>query len=195
MSFKKYPMKCVSAFYLFFSINLMRATDVCLCFNEEFLTLLKKQQECYLLECSKSRIDEMLEQAKREDQYEKYMTEIVCNCVIPENLDYGTHKNLGGKRFLGRRAYFYLIAQESGIAFNSDVCPAIIEALEKYLKETFLEYTNHIFFYELYPGWLHTTKTEYEENKAFMEYFNGYKHKPLKKLGNIFKKVEKCVTQ
>lgn len=52
-----------------------------------------------------------------------------------------------------------------------------------------MEYNNIIFYYELSPTALSTTKEEYDECRVFIEFFKGCEDVPIKKLGNVFKEV------
>ena len=117
--------------------------------------------------------------AKAKD-FRKYIVEAMCYYNIPQNL--------GEEYALGEKAYIYTQAQDMSVTFDKIYCDKILKTLEKFLKKTFAEYRDKIFYYELSPTLLSTSKDEYEECKKFIEFFKGYEDKPLEKLGNIFRK-------
>ncbi|MGX8716632.1 MAG: hypothetical protein ACSW8C_01425 [bacterium] len=154
------------------------AKEYCLGFNTDFLSLLREQKNRYLTESSKESIDYEM---KKSEDFKEYLIRAMRYCEFP--------KNLGEEYVLGEKAYIYIQAQDKAIAFSQSYCSEILAALGNFLKKTFAEYRNKIFYYELSPTLLPISEDEYKECKRFIEFFRGYEDEPLKKLGNIFKEI------
>ena len=174
--------KIYIASLVFFYINSTNAGSFCLKFSSDFLSLLRCQEKCYLLEFSKKIIDQEIQKLKSPGEY-----------LINAMCYYSISQNLGEESVLGEMAYIYTQAQDRSIIFDESCCDKILKVLDKYLKKTFSEYENIIFYYNLSPKLLQTKEEEYNACKSFMEFFRGYEDEPLKRLGNIFKEIVRNV--
>ncbi len=101
--------------------SFLNADKYYLCFNDDFLSLLRIQKDRYLTEQSKKIMDRGTKYIK---DLNKSFTEAMCY--------YGIPKNLGEVYDLGITAYIYTQAQDNAICFDKTYCEKILETLEKY---------------------------------------------------------------
>lgn len=95
--------------------------------------------------------------------------------------------NLGEEDQYAELIHYYDLVQKEKITFSKEMCNPITNTLKQYLQKAFSEYQFNIAMHE--HGYRSMFLEEYEERKNFLNYFEGYMDNPLKKIGNIFKKI------
>ena len=163
----------LSAFYC-------RGQDIyILQFNKDFDELLHKQKKLFWEEYLQNHIEGLLQEHKYRKTYKEFL--------IREISYFKLLTNLGEEDQYAELIHYYDLVQKEKITFSKEMCDPITNTLKRYLQKAFTEYQFNIAVHE--HGYSSMSLEEYEERKNFLNYFEGYMDNPLKKTGNIFKKV------